>query len=197
MINWQDPYSGVSSKNWAEVTKQLVGAYPLSGDEIVKVVQSSWRQILSTKIANRLQFGVDYFPPPQMMGNFLHSVIPHVLEDMFPGEWKTGERKNDKDLVYVSDSQFDTEIKTSSNKSQIFANRSYAQPGVVGKSKSGFYWAINFEKFVPQPGMSLPEIVRVRLGWLDHSDWRGQQAASGQQARLSKEVYLGKFQTLL
>lgn len=40
---------------------------------------------------------------------------------------------------------------------------------------------------------SLPKIRLIRFGWLDHTDWIGQSAASGQQARLPKEVEKGKL----
>ena len=59
------------------------------------------------------------------------------------------------------------------------------------KSKSGYYLAINFEKF--EETEELPQIRLIRFGWLDHTDWIGQSAASGQQARLPKEVENGKL----
>src|SRR5437667_261612 len=69
-------------------------------------------------------------------------------------------------------------------KKSIFANRSYAQaPSDSKKSKSGYYLAVNFEQF--SESVSQPKIRMVRFGWLDHSDWIGQRAETGQQARLN------------
>jgi len=36
----------------------------------------------------------------------------------------------------------------------------------------------------------------IRFGWLDHTDWIGQKAATGQQSRLAPETYDLKFKTL-
>ena len=33
-----------------------------------------------------------------------------------------------------------------------------------------------------------PQIKLVQMGWLDHSDWRGQRSETGQQASLTKEA---------
>jgi len=37
-------------------------------------------------------------------------------------------------------------------------------------------------------GHHTPEINLVRFGWIDFSDWQGQAAATGQQARLNFDV---------
>ncbi|HFC7940318.1 ScaI family restriction endonuclease [Neisseria meningitidis] len=41
-----------------------------------------------------------------------------------------------------------------------------------------------------------PEIKIIRFGWLDHTDWIAQTAATGQQARLSPEAYRSKLKIL-
>lgn len=95
-------------------------------------------------------------------------------------------------MVYIPDDQFSIEIKTSSNKTQIFGNRSYAQIATSNKkSKAGYYLAVNFEKF--EKTRKKPKILLIRL---DHSDWIGQKSTTGQQAKLSKETYDKKFKTL-
>ncbi|WP_180886422.1 ScaI family restriction endonuclease [Ruegeria sp. THAF57] len=43
---------------------------------------------------------------------------------------------------------------------------------------------VNFEKFGTN---GLPKVKLIRFGWLDHTDWIGQKAATGQQARLRPE----------
>ncbi|HGG7675208.1 TPA: ScaI family restriction endonuclease, partial [Neisseria meningitidis] len=64
-----------------------------------------------------------------------------------------------------------------------------------GKSKNGYYLTINFEKFMPDLKLR-PEIKIIRFGWLDHTDWIAQTAATGQQARLSPEAYRSKLKIL-
>lgn len=79
------------------------------------------------------------------------------------------------------------EIKTSSHPKNIFGNRSYSQETASSKkSKYGYYMAVNFEKFTKKN--LNPKILKIRLGWLDYEDWQGQNAPSGQQARLSPDV---------
>jgi hypothetical protein len=109
------------------------------------------------------------------------------FSDRYPGIWRREETSDEKDLVYIPDQWFSVEIKTSSSNGRIFGNRSYTQETqTIKKSKSGYYLAVNFEKF-PTAGR-IPTVNLVRFGWLDHSDWIGQGAASGQQARLDPNV---------
>jgi hypothetical protein len=98
----------------------------------------------------------------------------------------------EKDLVYVADDTFSIEVKSSSSVGRIYGNRSYAQhSNKTKKSKTGYYLAINFQKF--PVSSALPRITQVRFGWLDHEDWQGQTAATGQQARLSPDVERNKL----
>lgn len=125
----------------------------------------------------------------------MHELIPLELATRFPGVWRGEENAADKDVVYVPDSLFSMEIKTSSHPTQIFGNRSYAQRGGTGKkSKSGYYLAVIFDKIMRTTASA--KLRRIRFGWLDHEDWLGQTAATGQQARLSPEVERGKLRLL-
>ncbi|GGG05387.1 ScaI family restriction endonuclease [Paenibacillus abyssi] len=165
-----------------------MNSHPLKPEDIVEAVLESWEGILTTKIAGELQLGVDVFPVPQIMGSFLHELIPVKLSKKYPASWRRERDKGDKDLVYIPEDFYSIEIKTSSNKTNIFGNRSYGQENSEnnsGKSKSGFYITINFEKFEDD---IIPEITKVRFGWIDHSDWKAQKSATGQQASLSKEA---------
>ena len=97
-----------------------------------------------------------------------------------------------KDVVYIKDDAFSFEIKASSSSTGIFGNKSYAQPSPVAKKhKAGYYLAVNFEKFID--GSIKPRILWIRFGWLDHTDWIAQKAATGQQARLSVNARNYKF----
>lgn len=185
------PYEGHPETQWATITKELVDSYPLTLDDIVDAVLEAWDGILKSKIAGELQIGVDIFPGPQIMGNYLHELIPIILERKFPGEWSRDMKKDDKDLVYLPNDFYSAEIKTSSNPNNIFGNASYGQEdsaSASSKSKDGYYIAVNFEKFDQAPAGQLPRIKKIRIGWLDHTDWHSQSASSGQAATISTTV---------
>lgn len=118
------------------------------------------------------------------MGFLLHELIPLELESLYPGIWKRNRVSGEKDIVYLPDDRFSIEIKTSSSLSRIYGNRSYTQVGKAArKAKAGYDLAVNFEKFSTKTPM--PVLTRVPFGWLDHADWQGQTAATGQQAHLN------------
>jgi hypothetical protein len=176
------PYEGLPVETWANRTKELILEHPLGCEEICSVVYGSWDDILQSRIGKKpFRIGVDMFPRPQIMAYFLHELIALEFAHRYPTTWRREETTDEKDLVYVPDSRFSIEIKTSSSSSGIFGNRSYTQESNRSKkSKSGYHLAINFEKF----GSTRHGISMIRFGWLDLSDWIGQIAASGQQARL-------------
>lgn len=129
------------------------------------------------------------------MGALLHELIPLEVAARYPTEWRGEISADDKDIVYIPDDGFSIELKTSSHRDQIFGNRSYAQEAQNDKkSKSGYYLAVNFEKF-SRKGPE-PQVLLIRFGWLDHTDWIGQRAATGQQSRLTSGVYASKFKAL-
>lgn len=190
------PYKDIPKGDWIDVTKKLIKQHPLEPDEVVDVVLGSWISIFRSKLGvHGFQVGVDIFPKPQIMGFFLHELIPLEFSARYPTLWKGDKEGKDKDLVYIPDSLYSVEIKTSSNPSKIFGNRSYTQEANSSKkSKSGYYIAINFEKF--SNSNPKPNICLIRFGWLDHTDWVGQTAASGQQARIKSEAESTKLLVL-
>jgi hypothetical protein len=192
------PYAGLPKDRWAAKTKKLVAAHPLNMKEVVEVVSLAWEAIFESKIGpHRFKIGTHLFPKPQIMGFLLHELIPLEFAARYPNKWPGEEQAGDKDLVYIPDPRFSVEIKTSSHRSQIFGNRSYAQqPTGAKKSKSGYYLAINFESFDKRK-RARPKIIRVRFGWLDHTDWIGQATATGQQAHLAPDCEGCKLITLL
>lgn len=166
-------------------TKAIISAHPLKAAELVEVVTRAWSDIFDSSFGPKgFKIGKDIFPKPQIMGFLLHELIPLELAARYPGVWRAEETAADKDINYIPDPSKSIEIKTSSHKSDIFGNRSYAQETKKGekKSKAGYYLTVNFAKFA---GEARPLITRIRFGWLDHSDWVGQAAASGQQAHLT------------
>ncbi len=185
------PYENLPEIQWKETTKRLINDHPLSQDVLISTVLEAWDGILRTKIANELQIGIDIFPTPQILGNYLHELIPVFLEKKYPGQWTRDIEKKDKDLVCVTNPYYSVEIKTSSNANNIYGNASYGQEdsaNTSSKTKDGYYLAINFEKFIPSEKNFIPRIKKIRFGWLDHSDWHSQNASSGQAATISPIV---------
>lgn len=191
------PYLGKHVDQWNEVTEELLKRHPLDQEEIVDVVLQSWRDIFNSKLGPKeFQIGRDIFPQPQIMAFLLHELIPLELSSRHEKEWRRDQFGTDKDLVYVPDERFSIEIKTSSSANGVFGNRSYAQPTQGDKkSKSGYYLAVNFDGFTERTPTT-PRIRKIRFGWLDHSDWKGQIAQSGQAATPSKEAKKYKLVTL-
>ncbi len=188
------PYEGLPVRLWAEKTRALLRAHPLNHPEIVRVVIKVWDGILVSQIGG-FQIGKHLLAKPQIMGFFLHELIPLELARRHPSVWRGDKSAKEKDLFCIPNPDLSVEIKTSSHPSQIFGNRSYAQKSKHGnkakseetrKAKSGYYLAINFEKFTDE--RVVPAITRIRFGWLDHTDWVGQKSETGQQSRLSRNV---------
>lgn len=192
----KSPFAGKPVSEWEGITKKLLQAHPLDSDTIVEVVLAAWQSIFDSRMGTQgFQIGKDIFPKPQIMGFFLHELIPLELATRFPKQWRGDKTSDEKDIVYLSDRKFSVEIKTSSNPNRIFGNRSYAQKTTTGKkAKSGYYLAVNFEKL--SDTNPSPVIKKIRFGWIDASDWMSQRAASGQQSRLSTDVETKKLKTL-
>jgi hypothetical protein len=190
------PYAGKNKAKWPDITQELLDRHPLEEKEIKKFVLAAWDDLFASSIGlHRLKIGEHIFPKPQIIGALLHELIPAEISAAYPDIWRTEESADDKDIVHIQNDNYSIELKTSSNPKHIFGNRSYAQkPTANKKGKDGYYLAVNFEKISKQNNR--PAILMVRFGWLDHSDWIGQQAATGQQARLLPETYELKFKTL-
>jgi hypothetical protein len=181
------PYAGLSVEQWEQRTRELIAEHPLSSNEIHEVVNSVWTDIFQSKIGSKpFQIGIDIFPSPQIMGYLLHELVPLEFAHRYPVQWRRDQTATEADLVYIPDQSYSIEMKTSSHRRSIFGNRSYTQEtSTTKKTKTGYYLAINFGKF----GVAAqPSIAQIRFGWLDHSDWIGQSASSGQQARLTPEA---------
>ena len=191
-----NPYKNLPINKWKEKTIELVEKHPLKKEELVESVLTSWNKIFDTYIGNELKIGRDIKPSPQILGNYLHELIPIYYEKKYNGKWHKDKTKKDKDLVCNYNNFFSIEIKTSSSKKDIFGNRSYGiqHEGENIKKKEGYYLAINFEKCTEE--IEKPNITLIRFGWLEHSDWISQNAQTGQQSRLSKESDSLKFITL-
>lgn len=198
----QSPYINKPTSEWKSITEELVlqllSNTELSKEKIVEIVFQSWECILKSEICG-FKIGIDVFPNPQTMANLLETVIAANLSKKYPTIWKHGKKvKVEKDVVCLTNQDYSIEIKTSSSSKQIFGNRSFAQPqsNSATKSKDSFYLAVNFEKFETFDGTDEPKISLIRFAYLDHSDWRGQTAETGQSATLSPDTYQRKFVVL-
>ena len=182
------PYKDKHIDEWINITQKLIEEHPLQPEILVKIILSSWENILNAKI-DEYVIGKNIIPKPQIMGFFLHELIPLKIQKAFPDNWRIEKEAQDKDIVCLFNEYFSIEIKTSSSNKNIYGNRSYSQEtNSHKKSKSGYYLAINFEKFDDSNLDNPPNITMIRFGWLDHEDWQGQKASSGQQSRLAPEV---------
>ena len=187
----ESPYKNLPESKWLGKTQELVNAHPLK-DEIKDVVLKSWNDIFNSKIGS-FSIGKEIFPSPQILSFFLHELVAHYLSLKYPARYKVGELKNEKDVHDIINPSMGIEIKGSSNATQIFANRSYAQPSSDSetKDKNGYYITINFEKI--SKSNPHPKITIIRFGYLEHKDWIAQKTATGQQARLTSEAYKYKL----
>ena len=187
------PCKDLSPDKWRDKTLELIDAHPLGVDELVEGTLSCWNDIFGSKIG-QFAIGKNILPKPQIMGFLLHELIPLRFEAAYPKVWRRELTADEKDMVHLPDQFFSTEIKTSSSKNKLYGNRSYAQPGESSKKeKSGYYLGVNFGKF---KGDVRPEVHLIRFGWLDHADWLGQQAQTGQQAHLSAAAEQSKLVVL-
>lgn len=190
------PYSNKKHNEWESITLKLIEEHPLTEKNIVDVVRDSWDQIFNSKIG-AFNIGKEIMPTPQIMSFLLHELVAHNLSLKYPGEYRVGTEKNEKDVVCEKDIKYSVEIKGSSHPNQIFGNRSYAQPNTkdVIKNKDGYYITINFEKF-SKNAKNKPRILLIRFGYIEHIDWIAQNSATGQQARLSPEAYKSKLKVI-
>jgi hypothetical protein len=188
------PYNGLSADRWRAKTREIIKQHLLNSHEIYQIVIKIRNEIFQSTFTTRgYKIGVDLFPRPQIIGALLHELIPLEFSSQYPGIWRREENKDEKDIVYIPDDYFSIELKTSSSSSNIYGNRSYPQKSLAGKkskkSKSGYYLAVNFQKFDNNiKGIQRPQITLVRFGWIDRDDWQGQKSQTGQQSRLSADV---------
>ncbi len=200
MESRKSPYAGARIDQWHNITEQLISRHPISKTNIVKAVQCAWKLATSGKIGG-YSIGTEIRPRPQIMGFLLHELIPLEIIKLAGSDWRREQDKQDKDVVCISNSVFSFEIKTSSNKNKIFGNRSYGQKAtnknkVTKVDKSGYYLAINFEKFSEDDEVESPQLYKIRFGWIDSEDWKSQLSSTGQQASLTSEVECKKLLTL-
>jgi hypothetical protein len=157
------PYHGVPITHWAEVTERLIGAHPLSADEIVNAVYQAWK-------------GAPKGAGARTISNFLHETLPRKLETLAKTRWRGEESRLDKDLVFQGDPKFSIEIKVTTHDRRIPGNKAHAlgEPGgEKTKVKSGYYLIIRHRQ---------GKITEIGFGWLDHGDWSTSPTEKSQSA---------------
>lgn len=159
----------------------------ISVDEIVNIVKECWSDIFTISDQHGdFIIGETVFPKPQIMGFILETLIAQKFESIYPNQWTFDPTGYSKDITNKLNDLFSIEIKTSSSNGKIYGNRSYTKVGGTSKkSKDSFYLAINFSKFDNDNLERKPELTKIRLGYLNHSDWVGQASQTGQNAHLS------------
>lgn len=187
----KSPYLNKPIATWPRITKRLLAQHPLSPELILEVANQSWTALWSTRVgAGRTAIDLNQLAvPATVVGYFFEVLFAKEMERRFPREWRGCRQGDEKDLVYIPDSRYSIEIKTSGQLSlKIFGNRSYGQKAtkqrLAKKEKSGFYITVNFFK---------QTLVLIRFGWIDASDWKPQLAPTGQMAGLPDEVYKHKL----
>lgn len=161
------PYSGYRVEDWAEKTKELIKQHPLKPDVIREVALYSWDILWQTKIGKdaTVMSLEEINPPAIVVGYFFEKLFAKELQRRYPSEWRGTQRKDEKDVVYIPNSDLSIELKTSGQLgTQIFGNRSSGQKveneTLAKKEKSGYYITVNFYK---------KTLTLLRFGWLDNS----------------------------
>jgi len=181
------PYKNKNISEWKSITESLVNSFPIKKNELKKFTEDAFKDYLNITIStSKLQVGKDIFFPAQATGVIIDKLIGNIIRKNKGNQWKSGDKKIEKDVVNTTNDNYSFEIKTSSSKSGIFGNRSM---GHISKNKikitSGYYLIINYK--LPKENDKSLEIYKIRFGWIDDFDWKGQASPTGQQSTISKE----------
>lgn len=180
----ESPYNNKPKTAWLSITKNLLVKYPLSTEEILEISLLAWDKLWTTKVGNTIELSKVELPAT-VVGYFFQKLFSHELATRYPTKWRGEQNKEDKDIVYIDDERFSTEMKSSGQmKYEIFGNRSYNQESQNSdnrlKDKSSYYITINFSGKI---------LTLIRLGWIDQDDWTPQLSQNGQAATLSQDAY--------
>ena len=109
------PYSEKPESSWLNITQQLVNSHPLKSTELLDAATTAWAMLWQTTVGSgsisvKLS---ELRVPATIVGYFFEVLLARELERRAPTLWRGNLSKEDKDLVYVPDSAFSIEIKTS------------------------------------------------------------------------------------
>lgn len=182
------PYKDKPKEEWLSITNKLIEQYPLSTDEILEISLLSWNKLWTTKVGNTINLN-EVELPATVIGYFFQKLFTHELSNRYPTKWRGERNKEDKDIVYIENDFFSTEMKSSGQMGyKIFGNRSYNKESQNTdnslKNKSSYYITINFSGKI---------LTLIRLGWIDQDDWTSQASENGQAATLNQDTYKYKL----
>jgi hypothetical protein len=184
------PYAGKPVTQWADITRVLVQAHPLTPTTIHDAAQVAWTRLWSTTVGDAvLGFPLaEADPPATVVGYFFEKLFAKELAARFPAFWRGG-RGSEKDLHCLSNDTLSVEMKASGQLGyKVYGNRSYGQlvenTAAAKKDKSGYYITINFYE---------QTLTLLRFGWIDADDWQAQKSDTGQMAGLGDDVYKYKL----
>jgi hypothetical protein len=192
----RSPYLDQPKEKWLDITRELVKQHPLEPATILDTVLKAWKTLWETSIGS----GTAAFPlrdmilPAQVTGFFFEKLLAEVLKHETQGQWCGGQEKFEKDLVYLENSQFSIELKTSGQLGlKLFGNRSYGQQleadqKVDKDDRSGYFITVNFYG---------SQLSLIRFGWIDHEDWVSQKSETGQASSLKEDTYTYKLIPIL
>jgi hypothetical protein len=177
------PYKDHPKSQWLQITKALVGSFPLTMEDLVGIVEDAWSDLYTSSFGKTgLKIGSDILLPAQATGVILEKLIAVHISKKFSG-WRGGREKYEKDIIFENELKYSFEIKTSSSRSGLYGNRSTGHRA-EGRTKfcSGYYLVVNYK--LPREGDLSREIQNIRFGWIDDEDWVGQAQPTGQQASI-------------
>jgi hypothetical protein len=181
------PYQGLCVDLWLARTNVLIDKFPLSRSQLFDVVVEAWKDLISTRFGRRgLRIGHGIDMPPSALGSLIEKLVAAVLEDV-SGSFRGGlSQAIDKDIICEDDPSFSFEIKTSTNNRGVYGNKSQGQTSSKSKKiRVGYHLVINYQ--IPSPACPDGKFI-VRFGWLDNSDWKAQDANSGQSAHVPAHI---------
>ena len=109
------PFDHRPRTEWLAITRDVIARHPVPTVTLSESVLAAWTSIFRSQIGD-LRIGQDIFPQPQVMGFFLHELIPVELCQRVGG-WRRG-LGTEKDAHFELDSDYSFEIKTSSHPRQ-------------------------------------------------------------------------------
>lgn len=189
------PYKNASPSEWPEITKKLVDQFPLSMPTLVQIVEAAWYDLYTASFGNdNWSIGRDILLPAQASGVILEQLIAKHL-NRFSADWRGGNTKVEKDIVYQKEPKYSFEIKTSSSRSGLYGNRSTGHLAEGRKKfRTGYYLVINYK--LPKIDNLDRDLLNIRFGWIDDEDWVGQAQPTGQQASIGVELARFKLLTI-
>nr|AIE96874.1 hypothetical protein [uncultured marine group II/III euryarchaeote AD1000_88_C03] len=183
------PFDGLSQSDeyisqYEAIVADLISEHPLSIRDIVEICIRAWNGLLDSRISKEgYRFFYDIHIDGRTIGNLLHDLIPRFLS----ADWRVGQIKSEKDCVYIPiPEEFDFEVKGAQGGERslaIHGNRSQDKKSENPDKpdKSGYFLALNYN--IDRKNPENTRLTGIRFGWLDESDWKGQEKNTGQQSQ--------------